>query len=52
MTWYTRIKNFYDQDRWTISMVADGVTAGKITPEEFETITNVNYQHYLDNLSA
>ena len=37
--WFIRIKKFYDQKLWTRNMVADGVVAGKITPEEYEQIT-------------
>lgn len=39
MTWFTRIKNFYDKGFWTKEMVADGVVVGKITVEEYEVIT-------------
>lgn len=37
--WYERIKRFYDNGLWTMSMVADGVRAKKISPQEYYTIT-------------
>lgn len=47
--WFTRIKRFYDTitstgDRlWTKEMVADGVVAVKITPEQYTLITGDVY---------
>lgn len=43
MTWFNRIKGFYDKGYWSKSMVGDGVTAGKITEAEYKTITGDVY---------
>ncbi|MFJ5625454.1 XkdX family protein [Peribacillus loiseleuriae] len=43
MTWYDRIKKFYDEKLWTLSMVEDGVKCGKITIKQFTTITGEPY---------
>lgn len=51
MAWYDRIKKFYNQKLWTISMVSDGVSAKKITATQFEEITGVKYEDYLVNPS-
>ena len=41
--WFTRIKKFYDAGYWTKEMVADGVVAGVITPEQYFEITGEVY---------
>jgi len=41
--WFTRIKRFYDAGLWTKEMVGDGVIAGKITAEQYFTITGEVY---------
>ncbi|MEK4512849.1 XkdX family protein [Paenibacillus sp. FSL K6-2524] len=43
MVWFNRIKKFYDANLWTKQMVADGVTAGKITAEQYAEITDDPY---------
>lgn len=43
MTWFERIKSFYDRGLWTKEMVADGVIYGRITPEEYEIIVGEPY---------
>lgn len=51
MNWFKMINGWYNREPklWTISMVADAVTARKISEEEFFQITAVNYQEYLAN---
>jgi uncharacterized XkdX family phage protein len=44
MAWFNRIKKFYDAELWTKGMVADGVIVGKITAEQYETITGDAYE--------
>lgn len=43
ITWYDRIKGFYNKGYWTKSMVADGVTTGKITDKQYTLITGDPY---------
>ena len=43
MTWFDRIKKFYDTNLWPIEWVKDAVTVGKITPEQYTEITNEPY---------
>lgn len=45
MTWFERIKGFYERGFWTLEMVQDGVRVGKITPQEYEVITGEEYPH-------
>ena len=47
MTWYDRIKGFYDKGLWSIEWVADAVGANRITAEQFETITGQNYHEFV-----
>lgn len=42
MDWYTSIKRFYPK-YWTKEMVADAVTAGKITEVQYTEITGEDY---------
>ena len=37
--WFTKIKTFYQRGLWTLQQVADAVTAGKITVEQYTEIT-------------
>jgi len=41
--WFARIKKFYDAGYWTKEMVADGVVAVVITPEQYEEIADEVY---------
>lgn len=43
MTWFERIKRFYNAGLWTKEMVADGVVYGKITAEQYEEIVGEPY---------
>jgi uncharacterized XkdX family phage protein len=43
MDWYLTIKRMYDRNLWTKQQVADGVYAGKITPEQYTEITGEEY---------
>ena len=45
MDWFRMINGWYNSEpkRWTIGMVKDAVMAGKITEEEFFTITGEVY---------
>lgn len=43
MDWYATIKRMYDRGYWTKEMVGDGVYAGKITAEQYKTITGEEY---------
>ena len=43
MSWFDRIKGFYDKQLWSKEMVADAVVVGKITPEQYEEITGEPY---------
>ncbi|WP_338712554.1 XkdX family protein [Bacillus pumilus] len=42
--WFERIKGFYDRELWTKEMVYNTVTAGRITPEQYEQITGEPYK--------
>ena len=39
---FKKIKAWYDTGVWTKEMVAEAVTKGKITEEEYEIIVGVN----------
>lgn len=41
-----KVKRYYDNGFWTISMVANAVVKGKITAAEFEEITGIPYEEY------
>jgi phage uncharacterized protein, XkdX family len=43
MDWYTIVKRHYDAGRYTEAQVAVFVQAGKITPEQYQTITGSEY---------
>lgn len=43
MDWYTKIKEFYDKDLWTVEQVKMAVVKEKITTEEYKTITGQDY---------
>jgi len=43
MTWFERIKGFYDRNLWTKKMVADGVKYNRITAEQYQEITGEPY---------
>ena len=44
MTWFDRIKKFYDRKLWTLEQVMDGVVAGVISAEEYKLITGFDYE--------
>lgn len=43
MNWYATVKKYYDSGRYTKEQVAVFVASGKITAEEYETITGDPY---------
>lgn len=43
MDWYTLVKRYYDNGRYSESDVAVFVAAGKITPEQYKAITGDDY---------
>ena len=43
MDWYAIVKRHYDAGRYTPEQVAVFVSAGKITPEQYKTITGSEY---------
>lgn len=43
MDWFTIVKRHYDAGRYTPEQVAVFVAAGKITPEQYQTITGSEY---------
>jgi uncharacterized XkdX family phage protein len=42
---YDKIKRYYDTGLWTLEMVRNVVAKGKITAEEYQTITGEAYQN-------
>ena len=36
---YNKVKNYYDQELWSINKIRNAVNKGWITAEEFEIIT-------------
>jgi len=42
--WYAIVKRHYDAGRYNDAQVAVFVTAGKITPEQYQAITGTEYQ--------
>jgi uncharacterized XkdX family phage protein len=44
MDWYTIVKRHYDAGRYTPDDVKVFVRAGKITPEQYQTITGEEYE--------
>jgi uncharacterized XkdX family phage protein len=43
MDWYTIVKRHFDAGRYTPEQVAVFVAAGKITPAQYQTITDEEY---------
>lgn len=44
MSFYNRIKNYYEKGLWTAEMTANAVVKNKITPEEYKEITGNEYK--------
>lgn len=42
--WFEKIKRYYDAGVWNRQMVKNAVKKGKITAEEYETITGEKYE--------
>lgn len=42
--WFDKIKRYYDSGVWNKTMVRNAVVKGKITQEEYETITGEKYE--------
>ena len=42
--WFDKIKRYYDSGVWNKTMVRNAVVKGKITKEEYETITGEKYE--------
>lgn len=42
-SWFVKIKKFYDEGTWTITMVRNAVAKGKINASEYEEITGKKY---------
>lgn len=43
MTWFPKIKDYYDKGLWDFEMVRNAVVKEKITAEEFKEITGEDY---------
>lgn len=43
MDWFDKIKRYFDAGFWTKEQVAQAVTLNKITPEQFQKITDTPY---------
>lgn len=43
MSWFEKIKKYYDDGLWTKEMVRNAVIKGKITAEEYELITGEKF---------
>lgn len=43
MDWFTIIRSFYNQELWTATQVGTAVQKGKITAEQYQTITGQPY---------
>ena len=41
--WYERIRNYYVQGLWTKRMVRNAVAKGRITQEQYRSITGEDY---------
>ncbi len=41
--WFHKIKRYYEIGAWSKAMVRNAVLKGKITADEFETITGEKY---------
>lgn len=44
MDWYATIKKYYNKNLYTKEDVKKFVEAGKITPEQYESITGIPYK--------
>lgn len=44
MNWYPLIKSYYDRKYYSVDQVKVFVETGKITPEQFQTITGETYE--------
>jgi len=40
---YNRVKNYFDNNLWTVEMVKNAVVKGWITADEYEQITGEEY---------
>lgn len=43
MTWFERIRKFYNEGLWSINQVRDGVLYNKITTSQYKDITGEDY---------
>lgn len=43
MSWFDKIKDFYERGLWNKTMVRNAVVKGKITEDEYELITGEKY---------
>lgn len=43
MSWFDKIKDFYERGLWNKTMVRNAVVKGKITADEYELITGEKY---------
>lgn len=43
MSWFERIKNFYNEKLWTLNQVRDAVIYNKITESQYKEITGLDY---------
>jgi phage uncharacterized protein, XkdX family len=46
MDWFSIVKRHFDAGRYTPEQVSVFVSAGKITPEQYQTITGSEYQGF------
>jgi uncharacterized XkdX family phage protein len=44
MNWYPLVKGYFDKGYYTVDKVRVFVETGKITPEQFQTITGDEYE--------
>lgn len=44
MSWYDKVKQYYDWGLWTAEMARNAVVKEKITPEQYKEITGLEYQ--------
>lgn len=43
MSWFEKIKKYYDAGLWTEKMVSNAVAKKKITAEQYKEITGTDY---------
>lgn len=43
MSWFDKVKMYYDEGLWDVERVKDAVVMGKITKAQFAKITTQNY---------